>query len=59
MTQSNKIFISLIIIFGLLIYFNIINFYSEGVKISFVLAIDKMFGIFVGYIATILFYEIF
>tara|TARA_B100000029_G_scaffold514426_1_gene617180 strand:+ start:9630 stop:11174 length:1545 start_codon:yes stop_codon:yes gene_type:complete len=59
MTQSNKIFISLIIIFGLLIYFNIINFYSEGVEISFVLAIDKMFGIFVGYIATILFYEIF
>jgi len=53
-----KIFIGIItaIIFGF--YFNIINFTVDGNEVDAVTGIDNIFGIFVGYIAEVLFYKI-
>ena len=59
MTRGMKIFIGIIVAIGLLLYFDIIHFYSEGKQVDAITGIDGIFGIFVSYIAKVLFYEIF
>ena len=59
MTRGMKIFIGIIVAIGLLLYFDIIHFYSEGEQVDAITGIDGIFGIFVSYIAKVLFYEIF
>ena len=58
MNKTQKIILSLFMVLGLLIYFNIIEFYSNGEKVDTITGIDNIFGIIVGYIANILFYQI-
>ena len=58
MSNSIKIFFSLIIVITLLYFFDIINFYNNGQKVDFVTGINGLFGIFVGYIASVLFAKI-
>ena len=59
MSTRVKIFLGVIVVIGLLFYFNILHFYSDGEQVDFITGIDNIFGIFVGYIATVLFYKIF
>jgi len=59
MTRGMKIFFGIIVVTGLLLYFNIIHFYSDGKQVDAITGIDGIFGIFVGYIANVLFYKIF
>ena len=59
MSRGMKIILGFIIVIGLLFYFDILHFYSEGEQVDFITGIDNIFGIFVGYIATVLFYKIF
>ena len=58
MTRAMKIFIGIIavIIFGF--YFNIINFTVDGKEVDIITGIDNIFGIFVGYLFSVLFYKI-
>jgi len=59
MSRGMKIILGFIIVIGLLFYFDILHFYSDGEQVDFITGIDNIFGIFVGYIATVLFYKIF
>ena len=59
MTRNLKIFISIIIAIGLLIYFDILRFYSDGKQVDAITGIDGIFGIIVSYIAKVLFYQVF
>jgi len=58
MTRGMKIFFGIVIIIGLTFYFDIFHFYIDGEQVDFITGIDGIFGIFVGYIANVLFYKI-
>ena len=56
MTKTMKICIGIIAAIGIAFYFNIINFTVDGNEVDAVTGINNIFGIFVEYIATVLFY---
>ena len=58
MTRAMKIFIGIITVIILAFYFNIINFTVDGKEVDIITGIDNIFGIFVGYLFSVLFYKI-
>ena len=44
MTRGMKIFFGIIVVTGLLLYFNIIHFYSDGKQVDAITGIDGIFG---------------
>jgi len=58
MTKTMKISIGIIAAVVIAFYFNIINFTVDGKEVDAVAGVNNIFGIFVKYIATVLFYKI-